>query len=229
MLNKDTRAILKSLIPINNSMIIEPVMHGADEYKSLLFRAKLNEIEDDIQEFGIFDTSSFLSSLDLLDEAVISFADNRITASDTNSTLTFITSDISALEDITIKPSVIDTTLIVDSIVEFGFGSDLLARIKKASGVFKSFDTLFIINNGKNIQLKMGTKDSFSKSNNSFAINVDTDVNTGKEFELALPLESISKIPSMNYTLHVKYNTDKDAYRVVLDNTLLTFVMSLMR
>lgn len=229
MLNKDTRGILKSLISVNNSMIIEPVMHGCDEFKSILFRAKLTELEEDIQEFGIFDMGSFLSSLDLLEDSVVTLDGNTITATDNTSTLKFITSDVSALENISIKPTIIDSTLKVDSALEFNFGAELIGRIKKASAVFKTFDTLFIIKTANSVQLKMGTKDSFSKSNNSFAINVEADLDIGKEFELALPLESLLKIPAMDYTLLVKYNQEKDAYRVVLENALLVFVMSLMK
>lgn len=229
MINKDTRAILKSLISVNNSMIIEPTMHGADEFRSVLYRANLSELEDDIQEFGIFDTTAFLSSLDLLDEPVISLEGNMISASDANSTLKFVTSDVSALEDIVVKPAIIDSTLKANSVMEFTLTAELLGRLKKASGVFKTFDTLFIVKNDESTQLKMGSKDSFSKSNNSFAINVEPTLDEGKTFELPLPLESLLKVPAMDYTLQVKYNEAKDAYRVVLENALLVFVMTLMK
>lgn len=229
MINKDTRGILKSLISVNNSMIVEPVMHGADEFKSILFRANLNELEEGIQEFGIFDMSSFLSSLDLLEDATVELDGNTITATDATSTLKFITSDISALEDIAIKPSIIDSTIQAPSTLEFNFGSELLTRIKKASGVFKTFDTAFLICDEGNVEVKLGSKDSFSRSNNSFAISVEPDMNAGRNFELAIPLESLLKVPGMDYTLQVKYNEAKDAYRIVLNNTILTFIMSLMK
>ena len=230
MLTKDTRAILKSMLSINNSAIIEPTTYGRDEFSSIIFRLNLEDLETDpLPEFGIFDMGSFLSALDLLDEPTIELSGNIITATDANSTLKFVTSDISSLEDIAVKPTLIDSTLKVASILEFNFGAAALAKLKKAAGTFKVFDTLFIINDKSGIQLKMGTKDSFSKSNNSFSMKIESDVNTGKEFEIALPLESILKIPALDYTFHVKWNEQKDAYRVVLDNAIMTFVMSLMR
>jgi hypothetical protein len=230
MLNKDSRALLKSMLPINNSMIIEDTTYGRDEFSSILFKLNLKEVEQEsITPFGIFDMGSFLSALDLLDDPNINLESNIITAKDSNSTLKFVTSDISSLEDIQVKPSIIDSTLAVDSILEFNFGAAALAKIKKASSTFKVFDTLFIVKDKNGTNLKMGTKDSFSKSNNSFSMNIDPDVDSDKEFEIALPLESVLKIPAMDFTFMVKYNEKRDAYRVVLNNTLMTFVMSLIK
>ena len=229
MITKDTRSILKNLIPINNSMIVEPVMHGTDEFKGITFRANLDIIEDDIQEFGIFDMSSFLNSLDLLEDADVSLDGNRIIAQDKDSKLEFITTDPSALEDVAGNPRVIDSTLNANSAIEFNFGSEMLNRIKKASGVFKTFDTLFVLKNGNDVSLKMGTKDTYNKSNNSFAISVDTTLATDKDFEIALPIESLLKIPAVDYNFIVKYNEEKDIYRVVVQNDILVFVMSLSK
>jgi hypothetical protein len=230
MLSKDTRAIMKSMLAINNSMIIEDTTYGKDEFSSILFKLNLNELESEpLTPFGIFDMASFLSALDLLDEPTVTLSGNTISASDANSTLKFVTSDISSLEDIQVKPSVIESTVKVPSILEFNFGSAAIGKLKRASATFKTFDTAFIVKEGDDIQIKMGTKDSFSKSNNSFSMKIEADVDAGKDFEVALPLESLLKIPSMDFTLAVKYNEARDAYRVVLENSLLTFVMSLMK
>ncbi len=230
MLNKDTRALMKSMLAINNSMIVESVTYGKDEFSSILYKMNLKELEQEpITPFGIFDTASFLSALDLLEEPTVELAGNIVTASDVNSTLKFVTSDISSLEDIQVKPSVIDSTVKVNSILEFNFGSSAISKLKRASATFKTFDSLFIVKDKNGVHLKMGTKDSFSKSNNSFSMKIDPDVDTGKDFEVVLPLESILKIPNMDFTLKVKYNQERDAYRVVLENSLLVFVMSLMK
>lgn len=229
MINNDTRTLLKSLLQVNNSMIIEPTMHGCDEFRSILFRANLGELEEDFEEFGIFDTTSFLSALELLEEPTISIKDNLIVANDEYSTMNFVTSDPSTLEDVQINPKVIDSTLAIDTVLSFPFGTELINKIKKSAGVFKTFDTVFLINTPNGTEMKVGAKDSFSKSNNSFAVSMDSDINVNKEFELAIPLDGLLKIPPMDYELHVKYNEAKDAYRVVLDNKLLTFVMSLKK
>ncbi len=230
MLSKDTRSIMKSMLGINNSMIIEtPAIYGKDEFNSIFYRMNTSQLEtSDIDEFGIFDCTSFLSALDLLESPEIKREGNLIVAKDENSVMKFVTSDVSSLEDIQINPKVIESTLAVDSVLEFTFGVQALTKIKKASATFKTFDTVFIIKDKDGLQLKLGTKDSFTKSNNSFGMKFETDIDNSSDFEIALPMESLLKIPSMEYSFKIKYNEAKDSYRVVLDNSILTFVMSLM-
>jgi hypothetical protein len=231
MLNAETRYTMKSLIPINNSQIMKPVSYFSDEFKTIVGKVNYKKLEDSSQfEFGIFDTGNFLNSLDLLENPEIELKDNAIIAKDNTSELKFITSDIDSL-DIDVNPKVIDSTLAADTIVEFEIDVPVMTKVKKAKSVFSTFDTLFIQNNN-NVKLELGSNDTFSSSNNSFAINIlsnDVKVKSDKEFQIALPLDSFLKIPPMKYNFIIKYNEKRDAYRVVLDNTLLTFVMSLRK
>jgi hypothetical protein len=229
MLNKDVRDVLKNLVQVNNSMVIEDTMHFCDEFKSIVGRANLKLLDSSLETFGIFDVSSFLGSVELLDDPKIELDGNVIVCTDNDSTLRFITSDVSSLEDSSPNPKIIDTTTAVESIFEFNLTTELLSKIKKASGVFRTFDTLYLIKDAAGASLKMGTKETFSKSNNSFSTRVDGIVDKGNEFSIALPIDSVLKIPAMDYTFRVKYNQAKDSYRVVLDNTLLTLVMSLVK
>ena len=136
MINADVRQVLKNLIPVNNSMVIEEQMHFCDEFKSIVGRANLKVLDPKIETFGIFDVSSFLSSLDLLDDPKIELDGNVIVCTDSDSTLRFITSDPSSLEDSSPNPKIIDSTVAVNSIFEFTLTTELLSKIKKASGVF---------------------------------------------------------------------------------------------
>lgn len=228
MLTNETREVLKSLIPINNTMIVSSEMTGTDEFKSILFKADLGQLEE-IEEFGIYDVTSFLSALDLLEEPEIVLDGNLITAKDSNSSLQFVTSDVSSLEDVHIKPSNINTTLDIESILEFTFNSDALNKIKKSANVFKTFDTVYVVKEGSTVQMKLGAMESYNKSNNSFTLNVDATLETSKDFHIAVPLETLMKVPAMDYNFMVKYNEERDTYRVVLENQLLTFLMSLKK
>ena len=228
MLNNNARTVLKSLIPINNSQIIEPVSYFRDEFKTIIGRVNYEEIDSEIKdEFGIFDTANFLGSLDLLEDPKITLNNNQIIADDGVSKLTFITSDISSL-DIDVKPSLIDRTLEAKSVLELDIDPALLGKIKKASSVFKTFDTLFIINKDNETEFTIGAKNSFSQSNNAFTTKVQSNISE-KDFDIALPLESLLKIPSMDYKFIVKYNEEKDTYRIALTNEILTFILSLMK
>ena len=230
MLNNDTRQILKQLAVVNNQMILANEMYGCNEYKSIYFKAELNKLDQIPDTFGIYDASNFLSALDLLEDPAITFDDKTkmITATDANSTMTFLTSLVDSLENVKINPKIISSTVAVPSVLETALTPDVMNKIKKAQAVFKNFDTLWIDNQDRTTYLKLGTQNSFSKSNNDFKIKLDTPVNT-KDFSIAIPLDSLMNIPVMDYTLRVKHNAEKDAYRVVVDNELLTFILSLQK
>jgi len=229
MINADTRNLLKQLKTVNNQMILANDTYGCNEFKSILFKANLGLVDDIPEEFGIFDMTNFVSALELLEDPEVTFNPETkvITAKDGNSTLQFLTSTPDSLDNVQINPKLISSTVAADSVFECQITEDHLKQVKKAQGVFKNFDTLWI-DNTNGAEMKLGTKNSFSKSNNAFSIKLTDDINT-KEFSISLPLESLMVLPDMDYQLKVKYNEERDAYRVVLDNALLTFVLSLQK
>ena len=227
MLTKQTQQILKSLVSINNSFIVTyPEMTITDEFKSLIGIVNISYFESEFKEFGIFDGTSFLSSLDLLEDPSITFEDNLIKAKDKNTSMNFLTSFPSTLEDCVVNKVLIEKTVAVDSLLEFEFNEEILSKIKKASSVFKIFNTLFVENVNGVLSLRIGSKDTFNKSENAYSINIGT--NSEKDFSLSVPLENILKLPNTGYTLKVKYNQERDVYRIVMDNEIYTFVLSLM-
>lgn len=227
MINESVRALLKNLIPINNSMVISPIMTGKDEFKSVMFKTDLTVLDKDIEEFGIFDTSVFLSAMDLMESPEITFDGiSTITAKDENTTVNYITSTISSLDYVSINPEIIDSSIATESCLEFPFTKDTLANIKKAKGVFKSFDTLFI-DAKDSVTVSLGNENTFSKTNNSWTLKAEPSLNPTREFFISLPLDSIMKLPDMDYTLRVKYNEKRDAYRIIINNEVIDFLLSL--
>ncbi len=227
MLTKNTQNILKSILPISNSFIVSyPHLVIIDEFKSIIGKIDISKLEDDFDEFGIYDGTNFLNALDLLEDPEISLKDNLVIAKDKDSIVKFITSDPSSLEDSTISEEVITTTLAIDSVLEYDINADTLNRIKKAAGVFKTMDTLFI--NNPNCTMQIGAYESFDRSQNTYSIKVKPEVDKNKEFELPLPLENILKLPAVDYRVKIKYNEERDAYRVVFENEIYTFIISIV-
>jgi len=227
MLTQNTLTLLKSLIPLNNSMVISPKMTGADEFKNVTYLANLDLLEENIPVFGIFAMDQFTQAMELLDEPNITYnpKTKRIKAQDNNTDIEYITSDPASLDYAQVDPDVINSTLKADSVLTTEVTKDILQKIKKAYSVFKNFDTLNIIADDDGAKISISNLNTFSKNNNAWSMKIDGE-KTGK-FNVALPLESIMKIPQADYTLIVKYNSAKDVYRVVLTNDLITFVMSL--
>jgi hypothetical protein len=226
MINNKTRTILKSLLSINNSMVIKyPTMTVSDTFKSIFCRVDLTKIDENFETFGIYDTSNFLSALDLLKDPEITLEDNKIIAKDQETKMQFVTSDVDSL-DSTFKESIIDRTMEFPSLINFDFTTDMLNKIKKAAGVFKTMDCLYL-NNNTTVDVELGQFETFEISQNTYTIQIPTPV-SDKEFKLAIPLENILKLPSTDYKLEVRYNEEKNAYRIVFKNEIYTFILSLM-
>lgn len=227
MLNKDTRAVLKQLTPINNSTVIADTMFGTDEFNGIIYRVELSKIDTIPNEFGIYDTANFLGALELLEDPVVSLSNNTIQATDGETTLNFITSDVSSLEGVNVPPETFTTSLAIASESEFKLTTDILTKIKKATAVFKNFDTLWVVNDTNGTQIKLGTQNSFAKNSNAFQVKIDPSIKSEKEYSLAIPVENILKVPNSEYNVLIKYNEARDVYRLMLQNELFTFIMAL--
>jgi hypothetical protein len=79
------------------------------------------------------------------------------------------------------------------------------------------------------VKLRLGAKNSFAASSNTFETSIETEniKLNNKEFEVSLPIQSLLNIPSMEYRFAVKYNAERDMYRVTLENELISVVLGL--
>ncbi len=229
MLNNNTQEVLKSLLPMNNSFVVDyPSMTIVDEHKTMMGRINTEILDDEFETFGIYDGANFLSALGLLDNAEIELKDNLIVAKDDNTVMNFLTSSPSSLEDSVAKHSVFDTTLAAESVLEFEITVDTINRLKKAAGVFKTMNALSIVKSD-DVYMKMATKDTFAASKNEFNVKITPDLDIAQSFDISIPLENILKLPVVDYTVKVKYNKDKDVYRVIFHNEIYTILFTLMK
>jgi hypothetical protein len=229
MLNENSIQILNTITNITNSAIISyPVTTITNSTRDILGNIDFSTIDSDTwQEFGIMDLSSFLNSIGILDTPTIEQNDIFIKAYDPNSTIEFVTSYPSTLEDFTANPEIIESTSRTDSVLEVGIDSTLFTKIKKGSSVFKNLRDLFIIKKGDEIYLKTGNKETFSSASNSYTHYLEPTLNKGKDFEIIIPIENFLNLPLMDFTMKVKYNEDKDAYRLLFENEIFKFLFTL--
>ncbi len=230
MITKQTQGILKSLLPINKSFVVSyPKMTITDEYRSLPGLIDLSHFEEEFKEFGIYDGGNFLDALGLIEDAEITIKDNIMHIKGPNETSEFCVSDPSVLEDSVANEKVITSTEAIASILEFEFNEGIIKKIKKASGVFKTLDALYLVKENGKVFLKIGSKNNFKSSENSYSVGIEPTLDEAGDLELAIPLENILKLPETDYTMMVKYNTERDAYRIVMKNEVYTFILSLMK
>ena len=229
MLNENSLQVLNNITNITNSAIISyPCTTITNPSRDVLCNIYFDKIDDGSwKEFGIMDLSSFLNALSILENPTIEQDDIYIKAYDPDSTIEFVTSYPSTLEDFTIDPEVITSTCNADSVLEVEIDTNLITKIKKGSGVFKNLRDLFIIKEGDKIYLKTGNKESFNRTQNSYTVYLDPIIDTGKDFELVIPIENFLTLPLMDFTLKIKYYPAKDAYRVILENDIFQFLFTL--
>jgi hypothetical protein len=229
MLNENSIQVLNSITNITNSAIISyPVTTITNSTRDILGNIDFSKLEDEgWKEFGIMDLSSFLNAIGILETPTIEQNDIFIKAYDPNSTIEFVTSYPSTLEDFTTNPEVIESTSRADSILEVGIDSTLFTKIKKGSSVFKNLRDLFIVKEGDKVYFKTGNKETFTSASNSYTHYLDPLVDKGKDFSLVIPIENFLNLPLMDFTMKIKYNQEKDAYRLLFENDIFKFILTL--
>jgi hypothetical protein len=58
---------------------------------------------------------------------------------------------------------------------------------------------------------------------------LETDINKGKVFELVVPIENFLDLPQTDFTMKVKYNEAKDDYRLLFENEIFKFLITLKK
>lgn len=230
MLNKEAIKILQSITAISNSAIISyPITTIINDDADILCNIDFRVIDDqEFEEFGIMDLGSFLNAIDVLDEPSIELINKEVIAKDTNSQISFLTSSLAGLEEYTTDPHNITSIIESDTaIVEVTVDTALIAKIRKGASVFKTLRDLFIIKNKDGVFLKTGNKETFVSRTNSYTIKLDTDIDIGDDFEIAIPINNFLALPNMEYALKIKYNEAVGAYRVTLENDIFDFVLSI--
>jgi hypothetical protein len=230
MLNTNTLDVLKTITPITNSAIISyPVTTITNSSRDILANIDFSKIDDESwEEFGIMDLSSFLNSISILDDNPTIEQDNVfIKAYDENSTIQFVTSYPSTLEDFTTNPEIIESTSRAESILEVQIDTNLFSKIKKGSSTFKNLRDLFIIKEGDKVYLKTGNKETFTSTSNSYTHYLNPCLDKGKDFELIVPVDNFLNLPLMDFTMKIKHNPKTEEFRLLFENEIFKFLFTL--
>lgn len=217
MFNRESVEFLKVLNKITNSMVLNyPITTGRTESADIAYKFDLSKYDTDGFEnpIGIYDLSTFLNIFGLCDEnRNVNIDNNSITVSDSTTSVKFLTSATSVLSPYEFKQEQFDKTNEFPSVLEMNLTAEDIRKLKSASATFRELDTA-VISCDDNVELSLTQIGKFKKSSNSFRIK-KTEEST-KKFNIGISLETLSKIPQVDYTLIVKYNESRDAYRIIL-------------
>ncbi len=227
MFKQDTREILKSLIPITNKFVIQsPRIVFTDEFKQIVCSFDVSQIEEFKEKIAINDMANFLSAADLLEDPEITIKDRIINIKNSKSSIKYLTSDLKSIDETSYK--VVESTKGVNTIFSFTMSTDLIESLSKAMQVFKTSDTVFIKKEGESVSISLGQNESFNAATNEFSINIE-DYDSSTDFEVKIPAQSLLRIPTLEYNFEVKYNEERDSYRIYLSNQVLEIVLSTIR
>jgi len=228
MLNKETREVLKSLTGVSNAFILDNQTTITDEFKQIICSVNLEKLGEDFKEkIGISEMTNFLNAVNLIQDPEIGIKNRIINIKNDKSKIKYLSSDLKSMQETDYK--VVERTKAVNTVTSFKVTKDLIDMIKKGVSVFNTFDTLFITKKDDNITLSLGIENSFNSSSNEFSIEIPDHKSTGNDFVVKLPIQGFLKIPVTEYDLDVKYNAEKDSYRIYMSNSLIEIVMSTIK
>jgi len=231
VLNENTRSVLSQLTEINKICVIDyPVMSFKSESGSVYsFFSTKDMGEKEFNPFGIFNVQELLQVINLDEDTETTLDKNVLNIKGSNSVIKYTTTDLGILGDYTkIKPQVLERTKAVQTVVDFELSADNFTKIKKASDVFKNLEDLIITANDTDITVEVGESNTKIKNSNSYKLNLQGE--SSKDVNVSINVKNLKMIPLGNYQVQIKYNEEKDAYRILMtskDIDSLEFIIAI--
>lgn len=233
MFNSNLCAVLSQVNNITNSVILRyPETVAVSEDQGTLIKFNVSDIDpDEFQEIPLNDSlSDFLRLFKLFgDDRTVSFNGNVVNISDSNHAVKFITYDKELMLPFDKDSTQIERTKEVPTVAEFTLTVDDIKALKDASSIFKNLESVIIESKDGQLTLSLGNVNSFNAQSNEYAITKEC-TELSKDFRVSISMDKFSRIPASSYTVQIKYNSDRDKYRLYAVNDTLTdmeMVMSL--
>jgi len=231
VLNENTRNVLSQLTDINKIGVISyPLMNIKSESGTVVAFFSTKDLgEQEFEPFGIFNTQELLQVIGLSEEPEIVLENNIISIKGKDSNIKYTTTDLGILGDYTkYKPTVLQKTKAVETVVEFELTSENFSKLKKASDVFKNLEDFIITTSKDTVKIEIGESNKKIKNSNSYSLNINAEVS--KKCDINIAVKNMKIIPTGNYLVQIKYNEERDAYRVLMtskDIDSLEFIIAL--
>lgn len=227
MFNVETVQFLKLFNKISNSVILQyPITVGRTESADIAYKVDLSKLDTDGFEgsIGLFNLSNFLSIFNLVDKTrEINLKDNLITLKDENTKLSYLTTYLEVLAQYEFKPEQFDKNAQYPTVLEMQLTANDIKKLKNAASVFTELDQV-VITSKEETTLSLSQSNNFKTSSNVYEFK--KDANSSKNFAISITLDTLAKIPEVDYECVVKYNESRDAYRIVLSTEIFSLIVS---
>lgn len=231
MFNNTLCSLLSQVNNVTNSIILRyPETIAVSEDQGMLVRFNVSELDsDEFPEIPLNDSlSDFLRIFKLFgDERNITFNGNVVNIADTEHSVKYITYDKELLTPFDKDGKQFEVTKNVPTVAEFTLTVDDIKALKDASSIFKNLESVIIESKDGKLTLSLGNTSSFNAQSNEYAITKECTELT-KDFKVSISMEKFSRIPVSSYTIQVKYNSDRDKYRLYAVNNNLSDIELIM-
>jgi hypothetical protein len=219
MINENVTNVLQQITGITNSVVLKyptTIVNAASG--DIIVKLNISKLDsEEFEDIGIWDLSEFLSAFKLFSgERNVSVDNKVLTISHDKRQTNLISTEISMLESFNKEEKTFTSTESVPTVAEFTLSIEDMKGIKQASGVFKDLSELTVTSQDGSVNLSLGANARFNRKSNGYSVEIDAE--TSKEFTLNIPTENFNKLPNSDYTVRVKYNSTRDAYRLMLES-----------
>lgn len=211
--------MLKQINSITNSVILKyPETIAISDSKDILIRINFEGLG--ISEFPdiplMNSLSNFRGLLELFgDDRNVEFKDSEIFISEGTLRSSFITDNIKLMDDFNQNPQQFTRTREIKDVASFSLSVNDIAKIKKGASVFKDLSDIIISCKDGDVSLSLGATTKFNAHSNTFSRIYEES--GCKDFSIVFPVSNFLSIPESNYKFMVKYNSVRDAYRIMLN------------
>ncbi len=217
MLNKQMIGALQALNGITNSAILKyPVTVLNNLTGDVVVRLNLEPLDSEpFEDMGIYNLSELISALKLFSDYKCTISDNIINIDAGENSVQYLTTSTSVLDGYNKDEKVFTSTESVPAVCSVKLSADELKTIKSAAGIFKTLEDIIIVSQDGDLEIKLGSSNNFNARSNSFSVKKPNSGCT-KEFTVKVPAVNFNSLPIGDYELQVRYNEQRDAYRVLI-------------
>lgn len=219
MFNEKFLTVLGQINNMTNTVILKyPLtVTESDGCRDIRIRWDVSKMDNtefpDLPLFQCLD--KFLNSIKLFKQPTYEIAENRVFIKDSSAEAEFVLSNRAMMQDFDKDDKQFKLTYDVPTVCEFDLTVQDISALKSAGNVFKDLEFVILNSKDGNMKISLGNSSKYNNhSSNSYTIKKDTV--SEKEFNIAIPAKNCFRIPLTDYTVQVKFNSQKNMYRVLL-------------
>lgn len=203
MLKEKTRAVVQSLLKINDSVIFTyPTICVRSGKSTFAFFDCSKHGEEPFPEFGTFHTSEMLSLVNLIPDAEVSIEDRQMLIQNSKNKIKYLTSKLLMLEETSRQdPELLIRMRANKKLLDFELSQKEIDSAIKISDLLKGLENFVI--SGKDNVLSIEVKGD-EKSTNSYSIEVQGKCE--EDIEFIIDIKSIKNLPSGDYSISLHQN-----------------------